>query len=90
MWAQAMDWAVKRTAAEDAWLKQVKSHLPEYQRMVSQLQSDGVRPTALEWAKKIARKDLDVIDGTASYNRDSPPEDVKQLKLLRGTSKRDE
>lgn len=84
MWAQAMDWAVSRTAAESAWLKHIQPHLPAYQQMASQLHGDGLQPTTLEWAKKITRQDLDVLNGTAPYNREAPPEDVKQLKILRG------
>ena len=84
MWAQAMDWAVRLTSAETTWLEHIRPQLSEYQRMVAQLQRDGVRPTTLEWTKKVVRKDLGVIEGTVPYNRDAPPEDVKQLKILRG------
>jgi hypothetical protein len=84
MWAQAMDWAVRLTNAETSWLEHIRPRLPEYQRMAAQLRNDGVQPTTLEWAKKISRGDLGVLDGSVPYNRDAPAEDVKQLKILRG------
>ena len=90
MWAQAMGFAVKRTDAEEAWLKHIEPHLPDYQKMVERITNDGIVPTALEWAKKIAQHDLDVIDGKEKYNRDAPAEDVEQLKILRGHVKKDQ
>jgi hypothetical protein len=89
MWSQAMDWAIKKTPAEEAWLKHIQPQVPKYQQLVAQLQKDGVQPASLEWTKKIAKLDLDVIDGTAKYNRDAPAEDVQQLKLLRGHVQQD-
>ncbi len=90
MWAQAMGFAVKRTDAEEAWLKHITPHLPDYAKMVERITNDGIVPTTLEWAKKIAQHDLDVIDGKEKYNRDAPAEDVKELKILRGHVKKDQ
>jgi hypothetical protein len=38
----------------------------------------------IEWAKKLTARDMDVIDGTARYNRSAPRADIDNLKLLRG------
>jgi Uncharacterized protein conserved in bacteria (DUF2330) len=84
MWAQAMGFAIKRTASEEEWLKHIESHLPEYAKTVAQLQGDEIKPATLEWTKKILKKELDLIDGTEKYNRDAPAEDVQKLKILRG------
>lgn len=84
MWAQAMAWAVELTDSEKSWLNHIQPHLAKYQETANQLSKDGVRPTTLEWAKKIVAKDQEVIDGTAPFNRDAPKADVDKLKLLRG------
>jgi len=41
-------------------------------------------PATLEWAKKITTKDIDLLSGTAKYNREAPADQVEKLKLLKG------
>jgi uncharacterized protein YkuJ len=55
---------------------------------VEQLRQDGREPATLEWAKKIRKKDIAVLDGTRPYNRQAPKEDVAKLKLLLGHVKK--
>ncbi len=84
MWAQAMGFAIKRTEQEEAWLKHITKHVADYSRRAAGLQVDRIQPATLEWTKKVRKQELDVIDGTAKYNRDAPKEDVDKLKILRG------
>lgn len=84
MWAQAMGFAVKLTDEETAWLKHIQPHLSQLAQVAARLQADRVQPTTLEWARKIRKNELDLIDGKAKYNREAPAEDVEKLKLLRG------
>ena len=46
------------------------------------MRSERIEPTTLEWAKKITKKDIDVLKGKKRYNRDAPKADVEKLKLL--------
>ncbi|HEU4754137.1 MAG TPA: hypothetical protein VFU47_13590, partial [Armatimonadota bacterium] len=80
MWHQALSFAVpeKVTPQEKAWRGVVEPMLPRLQAPQS-----GI-PTRLEWAKKLDRTDMRVLEGTAPYDRQADPEAVKQLKLLRG------
>jgi hypothetical protein len=84
MWAQAMSFAIKKTAEEERWEKHIGPSLAGFQQTADRLRGDGLQPATLEWAKRITDHDLGVIDGRVPYNRDAPPEDVKELKLLRG------
>lgn len=89
MLSQAMNWAVKLTDEEKEWSKHIQSLLPEYVRILANMRGDGVQPTTLEWAKKITEKDLKVIDGEEKFNRNAPPDEVKNLKTLRGHVQKD-
>lgn len=88
MWYQACGFAVpeKLTAQEKAWMKVVQPQLDDFERFVRSRQQEfpGWQPARLEWAKKITQHELDVINGTAKYDRDAPAEDVKKLKILNG------
>jgi hypothetical protein len=86
MWSQAMSFAIPERLTEDetAWQKLVSSRVPAYLEKVQQLRASGREPATLEWAKKIKKHDIAVLDGIAPYNRQAPKEDVAKLRLLKG------
>lgn len=86
MWSQATGFVIpeKLTKQESAWQEYVRPHLEELQTKAQQQGRDGRQPATLEWAKRIGRADLDVLEGHKPYNRQAPREDVANLKLLRG------
>jgi hypothetical protein len=86
MWSQATGFAIpeKLTPEETAWQKFVQPRLQDFARLVQQEHQKRRQPTTLEWAKKITEKDIEVLEGRRPYNRQAPPEDVKNLKLLKG------
>jgi hypothetical protein len=86
MWSQATGYALpeKLTKEEVAWQKHVQPKVPHLVQQVQRLRQDRKEPATLEWAKKITAKDIDVLNGKERYNRDAPPADVANLKLLRG------
>jgi hypothetical protein len=90
MWSQATSFAVpeKLTKEEAAWQKQVQPKAQEFLQKVNDLRQKKHEPATLEWAKKITEGDLDVLTGEKKYNRDAPPEDIKNLKVLKGHLKK--
>jgi hypothetical protein len=90
MWAQAASFAVpeKLTKEEAAWQKHVGPKLQEFLTKVNALRQKKHEPATLEWAKKLTEADLDVLTGEKKYNREAPPEDVKNLKVLKGHLKK--
>jgi Uncharacterized protein conserved in bacteria (DUF2330) len=90
MWAQAMSFAIKKTADEERWEKHITPYIASYRETLQRVRGDHLEPATLEWAKRISDQDLGVIDGRVKYNRDAPAEDVQQLKLLRGHLKKDQ
>lgn len=90
MWSQAAGFAIpeKLTAEETQWQKLVQPRVDGFLQRVEQLRRDGREPATLEWAKKIRKKDIAVLDGTRPYNRQAPKEDVAKLKLLLGHVKK--
>jgi hypothetical protein len=90
MWSQAAGFAIpeKLTAEETQWQKVVQPRVNGFLQRVEQLRRDGREPATLEWAKKISRKDIAVLEGTSPYNRSAPKEDVAKLKLLLGHVKK--
>jgi len=90
MWSQAAGFAIpeKLTPEETQWQKLVQPRVDGFLQRVEQLRRDGREPATLEWAKKIRKKDIAVLDGTRPYNRQAPKEDVAKLKLLLGHVKK--
>jgi hypothetical protein len=90
MWSQATGFAVpeKLTKEETAWQKHVAPKAQELLTKVNDLRQKKHEPATLEWAKKLTEGDLDVLTGEKKYNRDAPPEDVKNLKVLKGHLKK--
>ena len=79
MWHQALSFAVpqKVTSQERAWQKVVEAAMPG-------LGSAGAAGTRLEWARKLDRKDIEVLDGTRPFDRGADAEAVRSLRILRG------
>jgi hypothetical protein len=90
MWSQATSFAVpeKLTKEETAWQAQVQPKALQFLQKVNALRQKKHEPATLEWAKKLTEGDLDILTGEKKYNRDAPPEDVKNLKVLKGHLKK--
>ena len=90
MWTQAASFAVpeKLTKEETTWLKHVQPKIQELIDKVNAVRQNKHEPATLEWAKKLTGGDLDILAGEKKYNRDAPPEDVKNLKVLKGHLKK--
>jgi hypothetical protein len=90
MWSQATGFAVpeKLTKEETAWQKHVQPKAQELLQKVNALRQKKHEPATLEWAKKLTEADLDILTGEKKYNREAPPEDVKNLKVLKGHLKK--
>jgi hypothetical protein len=90
MWSQATGFAVpeKLTKEEAEWQKHVQPKVQDDLKKVNDLRGKKHEPATLEWAKKIADKDLGVLEGKEKYNREAPKEDVEKLKLLKGYVKK--
>jgi hypothetical protein len=90
MWSQAAGFAVpeKLTKEETEWQKHVQPRAQEFVQKVNDLRQKKHEPATLEWAKKLTEGDLDILTGEKKYNRDAPPEDVKNLKVLKGHLKK--
>jgi hypothetical protein len=90
MWSQATSFAVpeKLTKEETAWQKHVQPRAQEFTQKANELRQKKHEPATLEWAKKLTEGDLDILTGEKKYNREAPPEDVKNLKLLKGYLKK--
>jgi hypothetical protein len=90
MWSQATGFAVpeKLTREETAWQKHVQPKAQEFLQKVNALRQKKHEPATLEWAKKLTESDLEILTGEKKYNRDAPPEDVKNLKVLKGHLKK--
>jgi hypothetical protein len=90
MWSQATGFAVpeKLTKEETAWQKHVQPKALEFLQKVNALRQKKHEPATLEWAQKLTDSDLDILTGEKKYNRDAPPEDVKNLKVLKGHLKK--
>jgi hypothetical protein len=90
MWSQAASFAVpeKLTKEETAWQKHVQPRAQGFLAKVNDLRQKKHEPATLEWAKKLTEADLDILTGEKKYNRDAPPEDVKNLKVLKGHLKK--
>jgi hypothetical protein len=86
MWVQAAGFALpeKLTEEEAAWQKLVQPRVGRLLEKVNELRRNGREPATLEWAKKIRRRDIAVLEGTRPFNRQAPKEDVQKLRLLLG------
>jgi hypothetical protein len=86
MWSQALSYALgnKVTPQEAEWNQNVQPLVPEFLQSVRNAREQSHQPATLEWAKKITSKDIDILSGTAPYNREAPPDQVEKLKLLKG------
>jgi hypothetical protein len=90
MWSQATSFAVpaRLTPQEVAWQKLLEPRVNDLIQKVQFLRRTGREPATLEWAKKIKRKDIAVLEGTRPFNRAAPGEDIKKLRLLLGHVRR--
>jgi len=90
MWSQAAGFAVpeKLTKDESEWLKHVQPKVQDDLKKVNDLRGKKHEPATLEWAKKITEKDVGLLEGKETYNREAPKEDVEKLKLLKGHVKK--
>ncbi|HYW84205.1 MAG TPA: DUF2330 domain-containing protein, partial [Spirochaetia bacterium] len=90
MWSQATGFAVpeKLTKEESEWLKYVQPRAQDDLKKVNDLRGKKHEPATLEWAKKITDKDVGILEGKETYNREAPKEDVDKLKLLKGHVKK--
>jgi hypothetical protein len=90
MWSQATSFAVpeKLSKEEAAWQKHVQLTALEFREKVNALRQKKHEPATLEWVKKLTEADLDILTGAKGYNREAPPEDVKNLKVLKGHLKK--
>jgi hypothetical protein len=90
MWSQATSFAIpeKLTKEETEWQKHVGPKVQELVQKANDLRQKRHEPATLEWAKKLTEGDLDILTGAKKYNRDAPPEDVKNLKVLKGHLKK--
>jgi hypothetical protein len=86
LWSQAASYAIpeRLTRQERAWQKYASPLVADCTKEADRVRQLGFQPANLEWAKKLTAKDMDVIDGTARYNRNAPKADIDNLKLLRG------
>jgi hypothetical protein len=86
MWSQAASFAVaeKLTDQEKDWQKLVQPRAGDFAKKAQDVRSKKHEPAALEWAKKITDKDIGILEGKEKYNREAPPDDVKNLKILKG------
>jgi hypothetical protein len=88
MWQQALGFAVpeKVTPQEKAWDTVVKGALPRLQAQLQEESRKDARwqPARLEWAKRLNRDDLRMLDGAVRFDREADPAAVQQLKILRG------
>jgi hypothetical protein len=88
MWFQACQFAVpeKLTAQEKAWMKVVQPRLNEFAQFIGSRQQEfpGWQPARLEWAKRMTQHELDILNGTAKFDRETPDADVRNLKILNG------
>jgi hypothetical protein len=86
MWSQAASFAVpeKLTDQEKDWQKLVQPRADDFAKKAQDTRSRKHEPATLEWAKKITDKDIGILEGKEKYNREAPPDDVKNLKVLKG------
>ena len=90
MWCQATSFAIpdKLTKQEVDWQKHVQPKVNAFAEKVQKQRSKGREPATLEWAKKITDKDIGILEGKETYNRDAPPEDVQSSSCSRATCRR--
>lgn len=92
MWRQALDFAVpeKVTRQERQWQRVADARLPDLERYTrGQWQEyPEWQPARLEWARKLDKADLGMLDGTVRFDRHADPDAIKNLKILRGHLKR--
>ena len=84
MWNNAMSFAIpgKLTQQEKDWQRHVQPFIQKFAQRANQMRQEGLEPAALEWAKRITKKDIAILRGEKPYNRDAPKADVEKLKLL--------
>lgn len=86
MWSQAAGFAIpaRLPYPERVWQKNVQPIVPAFLQKVNQLRESRHEPATLEWAKRITRKDISVLEGLVPFNRYAPREDIQKLRLLKG------
>jgi len=91
MWEQALSYAVpeKITREEKEWAVLVRPKLEELNRKAEEIRGKRRTPTKMEYAKKLTQEDLDVLDGTAKYDRQADKEAIDNLKILQGHLRKD-
>ena len=91
MWEQALSFAVpeKITPEEKEWAVVVRPKLEELNRKATEIRAKRRTPTKMEYARKLTQEDLDVLDGTAKYDRQADKEAIDNLKILQGHLRKD-
>jgi hypothetical protein len=88
MWEQAfaLIYPQRVTPQERAWEPVVSAALPQLRQQLEAERRRDVRwqPTRLEWARKLNRLDMAMLDGAVLFDRQVEPATVPQLRILRG------
>jgi hypothetical protein len=86
MWSQALSYAIpeKLTKEEKEWNEVVKPKLAETQQKAEEIKRDRIQLTRLEYAKRLTEDDMNLIDGSAKYDRQADKEAIDNLKILKG------
>ncbi|MCZ6679963.1 MAG: DUF2330 domain-containing protein [Candidatus Poribacteria bacterium] len=86
MWSNAIGFAIpeKLTQGEKEWQQHVQPFVQEFAQQAAQMRQEGLEPATLEWAKRITKKDIAVLEGKQRFDRDVPKADVEKLQLLLG------
>src|SRR5262249_29889684 len=86
MWSNATGFAIaeKLSTQEKTWQGHVQPLIRNLAQKAAQLRQSKVEPATLEWAKRITDNDLPVLDGKRPFNRNVPPEELAELKHLKG------
>jgi hypothetical protein len=86
MWCQAASFALPEmmTPEETVWQKLLQPRINDFLITVNTQRQRHREPATLEWAKKIRKKDIAVLNGVEPFNREAPSEDIAKLKLLKG------
>jgi hypothetical protein len=86
MWSNATGFAIaeKLSTQEKTWQEHVRPLMGELAAKAARLRQNRVEPATLEWAKRITDNDLAMLEGKRPFNRNVPPEELAELKHLKG------
>ena len=86
MWAQALSFAIpeKLSKEEKDWSDVVKPKLEETKKKAEEIKRDRLQLTRLEYARRLTEEDMNVIEGSAKYDRAADKEAIDNLRILKG------